>query len=409
MPVDNMRILLLSVTAPNTRYTGALMLHSMFKAVPLRNLSCFAIKVPRISPAIGDEYKDVPYQVINKPPESQKRHLPGKFGSLESFARERAIKEFTIPQITSKVLNFIDEQKPDLIWCTLEGQTMIRIASILQKRLTLPMVTQVWDPPEWWMHDNGVEKWTRSEVLKTFASVLKEADVVATASWSMAEQYTRQFGCRTVPVLPGLPGAWAHAPKNELNDAKTLKIGFAGQMYSEKEWEHLQEALDAVDWTIEGRQVEIVMMGRLFHLSSFHKRNIRYLGWCNQQETLEILSKCDILYCPYWFDGDFESPARLSFPSKLSTYLAAGRPILFHGPEYSSPCKFLKENDAAMLCHGLSKSAILNGLNQLVYDKERYFELAKNGARTFREHLTDDRMTGQFLQALTLAQKEKRL
>ena len=64
---------------------------------------------------------------------------------------------------------------------------------------------------------------------------------------------------------------------------------------------------------------------------------------------LPELRTADLLYCPYWFDPGFERPCRLSFPSKLSTYLKTGVPVLFHGPEYASPRIFLEQNDAAYI------------------------------------------------------------
>lgn len=400
---DLPRVLLLSVVPPNTRYTGALMLHSMFKAIPAEKLSCYVVKTPRVEADLDDEYRSIPYAISNKPSEAKTRRLPGKLGALECFSKELFSEKISVPKITKQILEFISDQKPDLIWCTLEGQTMIRIADSIQKQVPLPMVSQVWDPPEWWMHDNKVDRLTQNTVLKTFSSVLKHSKIVATASWAMSQEYEEKIGCRTIPVIPGIPDSWASSPAKSIGENSKLKIGFAGQMYSIKEWNHLMKALDAVDWKIEGREVEIVMLGRVFHLNSFHRRNIRYLGWCGQKETLEILSGCDILYCPYWFDREFESPAKLSFPSKLTSYLASGRPILFHGPEYCSPYKFLKQNNAAVLCHGLDKSAIVNALSRLVYDVELYEQLASNGSAAFKKYLTQNEMCSQFTEAITLA------
>ncbi len=400
-PSFDARVLLLSVVPPNTNYTGALMLQSMFKAVSLDKLSCFAVKTPRLDPKIHEYFKDIPYRFRNKPSEAKTRRLPGKLGSLECFAKECYTANITVPKIAAEVIQFIEKTKPEIIWCTLEGQTMIRLASILQKEVPLPMVTQIWDPPEWWMHDNGVDKWSRSSILKTFSSVLHNSSRVAAASWAMADAYANEHHCRTIPVVPGLPSDWAKEPATKLNNEKKLTIGFAGQMYSVEEWRYLLNTLDALDWKVEGREVEIVMLGHSFQLSGNQRRNIRYLGWCDQQTSLQILSECDILYCAYWFSNKFEAPAKLSFPSKLTSYLAAGRPILFHGPEYSSPYKFLKEHDAGMLCHGVTKSAISNALNQLVGDPQRYRQLSENGNRAFQSYLTEEYMRSQFLNALT--------
>jgi len=397
------RILLLSVVPPNTRYTGGIMLHSLLEPFDSNNLSCFAVLNPRLKVELHPDFKAIPYQTVLRPREAQLRHLPGRLGSLECYFKETYNAKVVIPQLAEEVRDFAAKTKPDLIFCTLEGQTMISLAAEVQRTLPLQMVTQVWDPPQWWMRSNCVDSWSIKSILNTFSSVLRNSAAVAAASWSMAESYSLEHGAHAIPVVPGLPEDWAKDPATRLSDGNKLLIGFCGQMYSKDEWNAFLETLDALDWKVEGRDVEIKMLGREFELEGFNKRNIHYLGWRDQIESIEILSKCDILYCPYFFDRDFESTSRLSFPSKLTTYLAAGRPVLLHGPEYSSPYKFLKENDAGMLCSGLEKSAISNALSRLVYDADRYAQLAENGNIAFSKYLTDKQMRSQFLKAMAMA------
>ena len=60
-------------------------------------------------------------------------------------------------------------------------------------------------------------------------------------------------------------------------------------------------------------------------------------GWHATTDAVAILSACDVCYVPYWFDEAFRPGVELSFPNKVSLYLAAGRPILYHGPEQATP------------------------------------------------------------------------
>lgn len=379
------------------------MLHSMCQPLKADNLSCFSILNPRMKVEMHPDLEGIPYKAVLRPREAQLRHFPRRLGSLECFFKETYTAKVKIPQLAEQVRQFIKETQPDLIFCTLEGQTMIRLADQIQETVPLRMVTQVWDPPQWWMRSNSVDGWSINSILQTFSRVLKNSAAVAAASPAMAEAYAKEHGANAIPVVPGLPAAWAKKPATRLNDGNKLVIGFAGQMYSKDEWNELLATLDSLDWKVEGRDVEIKMLGREFELEGFYKRNIHYLGWRDQLESIEILSQCDILYCPYFFDRELESTSRLSFPSKLTTYLAAGRPVLLHGPEYSSPYKFLKENNAGMLCHGLAKTAISNALGRLVYDTDRYAELAENGNKAFINNLTDEYMRTQFLKTLEVA------
>lgn len=395
------KVLLLSSVPPSSKYTGALMLHSMCRALPAANLSCFSVLTPGMDSEIHPDWKDIPYVHRQKPSESHIRHLPLHLGVIESFIKEQATATFATSRIARELVAFAESHGVERIWCTLEGQTMIRLARAAQKHLALPMVAQVWDPPGWWLRDNNVDKFSRKRVLREFAEVLSDTrTTTAAASWAMAEQYAKEYGCNAIPVIPGLPEDWAQQPSRSLNDAKTLTIGFAGQLYSSDEWNCLMQALESTGWVIEGRQVEVKALGRIFGITAAGERNIRFYGWRSQQETIEILSGCDVLYCPYWFSPQYETESRLSFPSKLTSYLATGRPVLFHGPTYSSPSRFLHENDAAIQCNNLNQKALIETLTTLVGDANLYEKLAANGNAAFHAHLTEERTQAQFLKAI---------
>lgn len=376
------------------------MLHSMFRAMPTDKLSCFAVLTPGMESEIHPHWKGIAYQHRQKPSESQVRHFPLHLGVLESYIKEQSTAKFAISKLTSELLSFAESSGAEMIWCTLEGQTMIRLALALQKRLPLPMVSQVWDPPGWWLRDNNVDRFSRKKVLSDFAEVLSNSKVTAAASWAMAEQYSKDYNCNAIALVPGLPGDWAHQPGAKLNDSSSLTIGFAGQLYSSDEWNCLMQALESTGWLIEGRRVEVKALGRSFGLNSQGERNIRFYGWRSQQETVEILSGCDVLYCPYWFSPVYETESRLSFPSKLTSYLATGRPVLFHGPAYASPARFLQENDAALHCNSLSHKSIIEALQTLVKDTSLYRRLATNAVASFHKYLTEERMQAQFLKAI---------
>jgi hypothetical protein len=129
--------------------------------------------------------------------------------------------------------------------------------------------------------------------------------------------------------------------------------------------------------------------------------NVEYLGWHSQEETIKLLSEVDVLYCPYWFDPAFYDESRLSFPSKLTTYLAAGRPVFFHGPEYASPAEFLKARNAAECCFSLDSAAIIASLTKLAVDETYYQQTAQNGHKAFMDCLTMPALKKNFLEFLS--------
>ncbi|MCJ7743688.1 MAG: glycosyltransferase [Dehalococcoidales bacterium] len=205
---------------------------------------------------------------------------------------------------------------------------------------------------------------------------------------------------KTVALLPSLHPGIAVPPAHRINSGGDLIIGLAGQIYATEEWQALLTALDTVGWKIRGRDVRIRLLGRWPRINASSPLRIEYLGWHTQEHTVKLLSEADLLYCPYWFDPVFETEARLSFASKLTTYFAAGRPVLFHGPDYAAPAAFLKENDAGFICNSNNQPRIIDALNTLAADEELCFRLASNARLAFDKHLTLDTLRSKFAEFL---------
>jgi glycosyltransferase involved in cell wall biosynthesis len=395
------KILLLTDMPPCKNITAGLVLDQLCRFLPHGSLACFAVVEPNLHVKLSPDLDWIPIEYYERPRERWVLR-PRRLGKLVSLIAENTYSQLQNRKIVSKAVEFGRKFNADAVWCILEGQTMIRLAVPVSKALGIPLLTEVWDPPFWWLRANGVDPITRSLVLREFDNALRKSSVCATASWAMAEQYKNDYGTRSVPVIPSLDASLALPPADCVHPGTDLIIGMAGQIYATEEWNALIKALDSVNWEICGRSVRIRLMGRYANLLADGKMNIEFLGWTTQKETIRLMSESDLLYCPYWFNSQFETVARLSFPSKLTTYLAAGRPVLFHGPEYASPARFLSKYDAGLLCHSLESKVLVNSLTELVANADRYNKLSHNGMHAFEELLTLSSMRKSFAEFLQL-------
>jgi glycosyltransferase involved in cell wall biosynthesis len=403
-----MKILLLTDIPPCKGYTGGLFMEQLCRLLPEGSVACFAVVNPGLKDArISSDLSWLPIEYYEKPREHPPLNFPPRFTGLAKLVGVSALAQDSytslvkIRQIVEKAVEFGRGFGADMLWCLLEGQTMIRLALPVSEGLGVPLLTHVMDPPGWWLRAYRLDRISRVRVLKEFSRAMKNSAGCAAGSWAMAEQYSRDYGTRTVAVLPSVDARLARPPAERIRAGGDLVIGMAGQTYAAAEWHALIAALSNVGWRLHGRDVRIRLLGRAVNLHVDAEARVEFLGWHPQHEAIKQLSEVDVLYCPYWFDPAFETEARLSFPGKLSTYLAAGRPILYHGPEYSSPGRFLEEHDAAVFCRSLEPSSIIDALTRIASDASLYSRLTRNGRSAFEKHLTlasQRRSFAEFLQ-----------
>lgn len=392
-----MKVLLLTDIPPCRNFTAGLVLDRLVGFLPKDQVAICAVVNPALNPEIPAELESVPKLILRKPREAAVRVLPRKAGILSAFPFELVQAGRVQRELLPQIVEFAKAQKVDAVWVVLQGQTMVRLARQLTKALDVPLLTQVWDPFGWWLQANLIDGFTRRRLLKEFDQVIKQSASCATASWAMSENYTNKYRVVNAPVIAGLPRELALQPATKAHDGDEFIIAMAGQFYAQTEWECLQHALNACNWKVAGKRIRVRVMGGAFKVFTQSPSNFEYLGWQSQDETIRLLSESDLLYMPYWFSGEYHEESSNSFPSKLVTYFASGRPVFCHAPSYASPAKYIKVNDAGFLCESLDTSVIISQLEKAVQDSEAYGRFAANGHSCFMKDFTLERMKESFL------------
>jgi glycosyltransferase involved in cell wall biosynthesis len=395
-----LKIVLLSDLPPCKNYTAGLVLDQLCRFLPRGSIACFCVSAPELEAKTSSDLDWIPTEYRNRPLEaiSLFKRYPLVHGLLNLGLHN--YNRIAVRRLVSQAIKYARNFGADTLWCPLQGETQIRLALPVAQSLRITLLVQIYDHPTWILRGNSTPSFLQAQILKMFSKVVTNCRACATASWPMAKEYNEQFHVKTVSFLPSLHRGLAVDPAEKINSGQELVIGLAGQMYATKEWEALLRALDMVGWRISNRNVRIRLLGRWPRLTSTTPLRLEWLGWHTQQNTIRLLSETDILYCPYWFDSVFETEARLSFPSKLTTYFAAGRPVLFHGPQYAAPAVFLKDNDAGLICDSNDESKILKALNTLVSDERMYHRLTCNGRAAFDKYLTLENLRTSFAQFL---------
>jgi len=404
-----MKILFLSPIPPCQQYTGGLVLESLINFLPLENIAICDITNPAISPTIPPIFDQVPRLFLTIPREYALVPFKGKWLRYLRFGINfvfELIQGLRVKyQLLPEIIKFVKEEEINAIWIILQGQTMVRLAAAITQKLPIPLFTQVWDPFELWLRAHHIDKLTQARLLKTFDKAISSSTACATASWSMTDDYTKKYHVKNKPLIASLSSESAFQAATAPHNREEFIIGIAGQIYASEEWHHLIHALGEVNWKIERRRIKIRVLSDQLLFYTQKPVNIEYLGWHPQHEALKLLRECDLLYLPYWFSESFYRETTLSFPSKLVTYFAAGRPVFCHAPSYASPAKYIQQNNAGFLCTSLDSKYILEKLKQAITDTEEYAKVTQNGTTCFFRDFTRERMRESFFDILDYKEK----
>ncbi len=391
-----MKILLLTDIPPCENYTAGLVLYPLVKFLPLDQIVMCTVSHPALVFKIPQELEKIPHLKLFKPIE-QMESKGLIIHSLELFNAIK-VRYYLLP----KIIKFAKEHQVDTIWAVLQGQTIVRLARPLAKKLSASLFTQVWDSFEWWLRARKIDKFTQKRLLKEFDEVLKYSICCATASCAMSEEYEDKYNIPTIPVIAGLPKELARLPATSYRNDNEFIISIAGQFYAQNEWLSLIHAINQTNWKIAGKNIKIRVMGGCFQAFVQLPTNFEYLGWRSQEETIKLLAESDILYMPYWFSEEFYTESCTSFPGKLVTYFASSRPVFCHAPLYSSPSKYIMKYNAGYICDSLDTNKIINVLEKVISDKKSYNIFAQNGHNCFLQDFTLERMKETFFKFLNI-------
>ena len=179
-----------------------------------------------------------------------------------------------------------------------------------------------------------------SSSLRTFAGVERPTHLVHNA----------------VPTGDSPPAALS-APR-----AGRFRVGYAGSV-----WPMHWDALAAVAQSVQrlrdaGADIEFVLYTDRFfwgrHEAEWHRWGVDNGGLVPYDALFQTLGACDLLLVASSFDPAQSHMSRSSLQTKVTDYMAAGRPILACGPSDAASNKFLRQHDCAYFAEDLAPAAV---------------------------------------------------
>ncbi|EAU54522.1 hypothetical protein [Mariprofundus ferrooxydans] len=387
---DIPRVMLLSGTAPGTGNVGEIYLRDLCKRYPQGEICCFALIPGTMAVSPAAELDGLPIMIRKGRREHVYASLAAKTGRLIALLASEYLLRKHVRNMADEAVAFARKHDVGMIWAVLDSPIMIYLAQAVHSRLGLPMVSHVWDVPEHFSETFAVLPWQQKRLMASFAHVLRNSLRCGVISEAMAEEYRAEYGIDPVVIRYGVhPLATLQGSIRE-HAQEHFVIGFAGNLYASDAWDALLHGLQGINWHIDGRSVVIRVFGPHLLLNTHAPVHVEYMGWRTSEQTVEMLADVDICYLPYWFEPARRQEVRLAFPGKMSTYLGAGKPVLFHGPEYASVTAFMARFPAGVCCHSLDAAAIVDCLKQLACDEQFYRQAVDAAAEAVQEELSTE-------------------
>ncbi len=238
------------------------------------------------------------------------------------------------------VLNVARRRGARALWVLMHGAG-VALGARLTRAGALPTHLTVHDDPAF-----GVALRSRRYVAllpwieRDFAAAMRRATSVDVIGEGMADRYRRRYGVDPVIVHRGLREAVAASPPYD-RAAGGLRVGVLGNTYAYGQLVTLGHAIARAAGRL-GVPGRLLVVGRSFgerlrtDLAGRAEVEVEVTGHVDEAEGIARLRRCFLLYLNYPFSPLHRVLRRTSFPTKLSTYALAARPILVHAPGDSS-------------------------------------------------------------------------
>ena len=168
---------------------------------------------------------------------------------------------------------------------------------------------------------------------RTFARALKAADSVDTICEGMAERYRKRLGVDSTVVHRGVNLPIEPSPPHDR--ARGLSVGIIGSIYQYAMIRELGRAVSLASQRL-GVAGKVVVVGHgvgdRLRADLQGAIEVETTGHLNESAAIERLRACFLLYVNYPFDRRAGLFRQTSFPTKVSTYAQAARPLLVHMP-----------------------------------------------------------------------------
>lgn len=276
---------------------------------------------------------------------------------------------------------FLNDFNPEVLVCPIESYIHFnRINEYIIKRKQPRVIGFLWDDNFTYKqqpHSLGYKIhrwWLRHSVKRLVAKCEK----VVALSPKMKEEADAEFGIDSVLLTKPI---FDQPPFAEYTPSEPIRMLYTGNLYVGRD-ETLANIVDAIKEVNKDGQKIILDVYTSTIIKKELEDRIKVDGCClvhapiSQSEVLRLQKDADILLFLESLEQE-GGDARLSFSTKITDYLCAGKCIWAVGSKHLSAIDYLEKQDAAVCC--LTKESIMLALKKMISDKTIICDYAHKG------------------------------
>ena len=256
------------------------------------------------------------------------------------------------------------------------------------------------------IHDDFLYTARSHPQLKRLEQVLRdvwrEAATRFVISKEMGLEYCRRYGER--PYIIHTDGSAPCARLKYEPPSTDVNIYFMG-MFNRTYIPNFRAFLAALEnhqgMIGHGRRIQFTIRTHGFNSSDYPGRGIARVLPFASTETVEAEVRLQhLLYLPLPLEPEWDGLCKYSLSTKMVSYLAAGVPIVYHGPKSSAACKYLESCNAAIQINTNDVESIAQILTKALANIDELKLISENAQAASRSDFDGETLQKRFWNAV---------
>lgn len=302
-------------------------------------------------------------------------------------------------RLSAQFQNWLQEQKPDLIYTRLGSLAMMKFVYEIHSKLKIPFVIHIMDDwPKTIVKTLILKKYWNNRIDNLFRLLIENAAGLFAISAGMQKEYGQRYNKDFFPFHnPIEVQSWDFSQKSYLlsNPIKIIYVGRLGIANSKsiREFAGIINDLNSTKLNIEFN------IYTSDYTSALAKKCVRFKGVhvfapVTHNKIPLLLNEADILLLPLDNDKHSIKYARLSFPTKASEYMISGTPIIIFAPENMYLCQHALLHKWAIIAH--KKCQLKEQIEKLISNMEFRKELGERARNFAIQNFNEEKIQALF-------------